>query len=205
MREGLSRRQRELSPKYFYDERGSELFEEITRLPEYYLTRAERAILEARARADRRVAPARERWSSWAPAARRRRASCSTRCAMPGASRTYVPVDVSEEFLDETARALEREYPALGVAPVVADIARLARLAGALPRPVLFAFLGSTIGNFDAPRARVAAAPRSRGDAPVRSAAPRDRSAQGRVASSKPHITIRAASPRRSIGTCCAW
>ena len=50
VREGLGRRQKELPPKYFYDERGSELFERITRLPEYYLTRAERALLEENAR-----------------------------------------------------------------------------------------------------------------------------------------------------------
>ena len=50
VREGLSRRQKELPPKYFYDERGSELFEKITRLPEYYLTRAERALLTSSAR-----------------------------------------------------------------------------------------------------------------------------------------------------------
>ena len=55
VREGLSRTPREISPKYFYDERGSRLFEEITTLPEYYLTRAEREILTARA--DEIVAP----------------------------------------------------------------------------------------------------------------------------------------------------
>ena len=78
--DGPRRAQKELSPKYFYDHRGSELFEEITRLPEYYPTRTERGILEAwMPGSSPGSAPA--RWSSWARAAPRRAGSSSTPCA----------------------------------------------------------------------------------------------------------------------------
>ena len=82
--DGLSRPQKELSPKYFYDQRGSELFEEITRLEEYYPTRTERAMLEAWMPSLIRAARHAARWSSWARVARRRAGSSSMRCATPG-------------------------------------------------------------------------------------------------------------------------
>ena len=147
LRAGLSRARKELPPKYFYDERGSELFEEITRLPEYYLTRTERALLE--------------RWiPEWvwervpralvelgAGSAEKTRIVLR---AMAGAAGfgVYVPVDVSAEFLDATAVRLSAEFPTIEVFPVVADITAAFRLPPHLPRPVLHAFLGSTIGNF---------------------------------------------------------
>jgi L-histidine N-alpha-methyltransferase len=153
VRDGLSRRQKELPPKYFYDERGSDLFERITKLPEYYLTRAERALLEGHAQ---------ELVESFRPrtlvelgagsAAKTRVLLDAMRDA--GCLETYVPIDVSDEFLQETARRLRREYPGLRVVPAVADITASLGLPEGLPRPVLFAFLGSTIGNFDAPAAR---------------------------------------------------
>ncbi|HEX2189061.1 MAG TPA: L-histidine N(alpha)-methyltransferase [Longimicrobiaceae bacterium] len=147
LREGLSRTQRELPPKYFYDVRGSELFERITLLPEYYPTRTERALLE--------------RWMpAWAAELRPRAlvelgagSAAKTRVvldamAAAGTAETYVPVDVSADFLEETAAALRAEYPALEVTPAVADISAELELPGGLPGPTLFAFLGSTIGNF---------------------------------------------------------
>ena len=150
---GLSRPQKELPPKYFYDRRGSELFDEITRLPEYYLTRTERALLEC--------------WStslmlSLRPAALVELGAGSadkTRLLLDamlyaGTGERYVPIDVSAEFLDETASRLREEYPALGVEPVVGDIAEPLALDADLPSPALFAFLGSTIGNFDPTGAR---------------------------------------------------
>lgn len=152
LREGLSRPQKELPPKYFYDARGSELFERITRLPEYYPTRTERALLE--------------RWMpAWAAALRPRAlvelgagSAAKTRVVLDamtaaGAAERYVPVDVSAEFLAETAAALRAEYPALEVAPVVADVSVEWELPERLPEPTLFAFLGSTIGNFAPPEA----------------------------------------------------
>jgi len=151
VREGLSRTPRELSPKYFYDERGSELFEEITRLPEYYLTRAEREILESRA-ADliAEVRPVTLVELGAGSALKTRILLDAMLGQSQGAQRVaYVPVDVSEDFLEQTRRALAAEYTSLHVDPVVADITASLDMPRALDRPVLFAFLGSTIGNFD--------------------------------------------------------
>lgn len=145
---GLSRPQKELPPKYFYDRRGSELFDEITRLPEYYLTRTERALLDC--------------WSSSLTMTLRPAAlvelgagnADKTRFLLDamvyaGSGELYVPIDVSAEFLDDTAAQLRDEYPTLGIEPVVGDMAEPLDLGSALPAPALFAFLGSTIGNFD--------------------------------------------------------
>lgn len=153
VREGLSRRQKELPPKYFYDEHGSELFERITRLPEYYLTRAERALLETNAAAVVGALRPRTLVELGAGSAAKTRILLD---AMREASslEAYVPVDVSHEFLLETARQLRAEYPGLRVTPAIADISTSLGIPDRLPRPVLFAFLGSTIGNFDAPAAR---------------------------------------------------
>lgn len=149
VREGLSRTPRELSPKYFYDERGSRLFEEITRLPEYYLTRAEREILVARAGEIVRDVMPKTLVELGAGSA------AKTRILLDAlvdrlVEVTYVPVDVSEEFLAETGRTLMAEYPSLRVVPVVGDISASIDVPRTVEGPVLFAFLGSTIGNFDA-------------------------------------------------------
>ena len=149
---GLSAPQKELPPKYFYDQRGSELFEEITRLPEYYPTRTERALLEAGCRSS---SPARH---PHAGRARRRQRGEDPHHPGRDAGRRhrrelYVPIDVSATFLSQTAARLRREYPGLAVEPGVADIAEELNLPRRLPRPALFAFLGSTIGNFYPPAA----------------------------------------------------
>jgi L-histidine Nalpha-methyltransferase len=144
VREGLLRAQKEISPKYFYDHRGSLLFEEITRLPEYYLTRTERALLA-------RVAPVLA--GSLRPASVVELGAGSaekTRIlldALNAASLVYVPVDVSAAFLDETATRLRAEYPGLRVVPAVVDLSDYVAPRG-IPHPTLTAFLGSTIGNF---------------------------------------------------------
>ena len=152
--EGLSRPQKELPPRFFYDERGSRLFEEITRLPEYYLTRTERALL-------RRWMP--EWIDALAPRAlvelgagsaeKTRIILDAVAAAAPSAA--YVPVDVSAEFLDQTADRIRDAYPSIQVMPLVADINDPFALPAGLPRPMLHAFLGSTIGNF-APEPAVA-------------------------------------------------
>lgn len=147
VRETLWRTPRELSPKYFYDERGSRLFEEITRLPEYYLTRAEREILDARATDIVRAVSPRTLVELGAGSAEKTRILLRAMRERPGIV-TYVPIDVSEEFLGDTRDALEREDDCLRVLPVVADISRELALPRPIERPVLFAFLGSTIGNF---------------------------------------------------------
>jgi len=148
VREGLSHAQRELSPKYFYDQRGSHLFEEITRLPEYYLTRAERDILTARVSEIVDITDARTLVELGAGSAAKTRIllSAMRSCAL---GVTYIPVDVSEEFLAQTSRELRREFPSLIVEPVASDISISLDLPARLHEPVLFAFLGSTIGNFD--------------------------------------------------------
>ena len=153
VREGLGRRQKELPPKYFYDERGSELFEKITRLPEYYLTRSERALLEDHARSLVETLRPRTLVELGAGSAAKTRILLDA-MRDAGCAEQYVPVDVSEDFLAETARQLRTEYPTLRVTPAIADISTSLGLNEHMPRPVLFAFLGSTIGNFDAPSAR---------------------------------------------------
>jgi L-histidine Nalpha-methyltransferase len=136
----------------FYDQRGSELFEEITRLPEYYLTRAEQALLRLHA-------------SEWIAALRPRAlvelgagSAAKTRIILDamraeGSGDTYVPVDINREFLQRTAATLRQEYRGLRVVPVSADFTRALVLPSSLPRPALLTFLGSTIGNFTAPDA----------------------------------------------------
>jgi L-histidine N-alpha-methyltransferase len=147
VREGLARSQKELSPKYFYDHTGSLLFEQITRLPEYYLTRAERELLT-------QCTPWFVTSTGYRTLVELGAGSASkTRILLDGMRRaatgcTYMPIDLSADFLNDTSRTLRRSYRDLRVVPVVADITRDFRL----PRhrgPVLFVLLGSTIGNFD--------------------------------------------------------
>jgi L-histidine Nalpha-methyltransferase len=144
---GLAQPQKELSPKYFYDHRGSQLFEQITELPEYYLTRAERSILDARMPGlMTALRPATLVELGAGSAAKTRAILDAMRNA--GSARCYVPLDVSASFLAETAARLRAEYPGLRVDPVAADFTERLPLAASLPRPMLVAFLGSTIGNF---------------------------------------------------------
>ncbi|MDJ0462436.1 L-histidine N(alpha)-methyltransferase [Streptomyces sp. H27-C3] len=139
---GLTRMPKELQPKWFYDARGSELFEEITRLPEYYPTRAEREILIARApeiAAATRASTLIELGSG---------SSEKTRHlldALP-ALHSYVPVDVSESALTLAAESLLAERPGLSVHALIADFTRGLALPGT-PGPRLVVFLGGTIGN----------------------------------------------------------
>ncbi|MDE3024625.1 MAG: L-histidine N(alpha)-methyltransferase, partial [Acidobacteriota bacterium] len=147
VRVGLTGTPKELPPKWFYDERGSALFEAITRLPEYYLTRRERSILRERAREIATIAEAETLIELGAGSAEK------TRLLLDAlAPARFVPVDVSEPTLRESAQALVDEYPELEVTALVADFERhLPRLPTDGRR--LLAFLGSTIGNL-APPAR---------------------------------------------------
>jgi L-histidine N-alpha-methyltransferase len=153
---GLSASPKELPPKWFYDERGSLLFEEITRLPEYYPTRAEREILHARAAeiAGRTGAVSLVELGSGSAEKTR---LLLTALRSGGSLRRYLPVDVSSSALLESGQALVEEYPGLAVTPVLADFThQLGVLPGLLPDggPRLTAFLGGTIGNLEpAPRA----------------------------------------------------
>lgn len=147
VREGLARPQKELPPKYFYDHAGSLLFEEITRLPEYYLTRVERDLLLQCTQWFMTSTGSRTLVELGAGSA------LKTRILLDGMLRAstgcgYIPIDMSSAFLAETSGALRIGYPDLRIMPLVADISRELRL----PKhdgPVLFALLGSTIGNFD--------------------------------------------------------
>lgn len=142
---------RTISSRYFYDLRGSELFEEITRLDEYYPTRAERQLLEQWGPAlVRRVAP-QSLVELGAGSSEKTRILLRAMAATGGG--TYVPLDVSHEFLEASAAELVLDFPALDVRPVVADFTRGVTLPRTLPRPALFAFLGSTLGNFEAAEA----------------------------------------------------
>jgi L-histidine Nalpha-methyltransferase len=145
----LGHAQKELPPKYFYDARGAALFDEITRLDEYYLTRAERALLEDFGRCWTARLGARSLVELGAGSADKTRVLLE---ALP-AGGTYVPVDISAAYLDTIAASLSAAYPALRIRPVRSDISRSLRLPRDLPSPAIIAFLGSTLGNFDEPAA----------------------------------------------------
>ena len=149
VREGLATTPKELSPKYFYDERGSQLFEDITELEEYYPTRRERQILEERSAEIVAAAgnPATLIELGSGSASKTRHLLDAMRDA--GSLQTYVPVDISEEITRQTASALVEEYPGLDVHGLVCDfeahLERTPTTSEAGPR--LIAFLGGTIGN----------------------------------------------------------
>lgn len=145
VRAGLTSVPKELAPKYFYDERGSELFDRITRLPEYYLTRAERAILEARADEIAAVSAADTLVELGSGTAEKTRLLIDA-CVAGGHLRRFVPFDVSEPTLRASASALAGEYAGLRVHAVVGDFEQhLGLIPGDGRRLVVF--LGSTIGN----------------------------------------------------------
>lgn len=148
VRAGLARTPKRIPSRYFYDQRGSELFEEITRLPEYYLTRAERSLLEEHADGIVGAVQPASLVELGAGSAVKTRILLDA-MLRHAASATYVPIDVSEAFLDATSAALTERYDNLDVVPVVADISEPLELPRLLPSPVLYAFLGSTIGNFE--------------------------------------------------------
>jgi L-histidine N-alpha-methyltransferase len=146
VREGLSCPFKELPPKYFYDERGSELFERITELPEYYPTRCERELLTARAAEIVAVAMPKTLIELGSGAASKSRVLLDA-MSDAGALETYVPVDISEQITRRVGDELIVEYPELDVRGIVCDYeTHLERI----PRPegALIAFLGGTIGNF---------------------------------------------------------
>ncbi|WP_179816336.1 L-histidine N(alpha)-methyltransferase [Allostreptomyces psammosilenae] len=135
-----------LPPKWFYDARGSELFEEITRLPEYYPTRAERSILRERAGGIAELTRARTLVELGSGSSEKTRLLLDALRRL-GTLERYVAVDVSESALRGAGEALLREYPGLAVDAVVSDFTRRLRLPGAVAGPALVALLGGTIGN----------------------------------------------------------
>jgi L-histidine N-alpha-methyltransferase len=148
VRAGLCAYPKELAPKYFYDERGSELFEQITELPEYYPTRAEREILSGRSAEILAAAgsPATLVELGSGSAAKTRHLLSAMRDG--GSLDTYVPVDISEEITHRTAASLVDEYPGLTVRGLVCDFEQdLERIPDGEGDARLIAFLGGTIGN----------------------------------------------------------
>jgi dimethylhistidine N-methyltransferase len=147
---GLSQSQKRLPSKYFYDAAGSALFDEITRLDEYYPTRTELAIMKVHVREMAEC--------------------CGPECLLIelGAGSLlkvrllldameqpagYVPVDVSAEHLSQSTRELEAEYPELEIHPLANDFTRPFRVPPLAARKRVVYFPGSTIGNFDPPDA----------------------------------------------------
>ncbi|WP_432041155.1 L-histidine N(alpha)-methyltransferase [Streptomyces cadmiisoli] len=139
---GLTGTPKTLPPKWFYDAHGSELFERITELPEYYPTRAEREILLARSTAIAAATGARTLVELGSGSSEKTRHLID---AMTGLH-TYVPVDVSESALTQAGQALIAERPALSVHALIADFTADLELPDT-PGPRLVAFLGGTIGN----------------------------------------------------------
>ncbi|MFI4934603.1 MAG: ergothioneine biosynthesis protein EgtB [Caulobacterales bacterium] len=146
--EGLSRSPKSISPKWFYDARGSDLFEAICELPEYYPTRTETALLA-------RIAP--EIAAKIAPDAALIElgsgASAKTRLILDAAPQigAYTPIDISVSALDAAAAAIARDYPGLIVEPLARDFTAAGEVpAAAVGRKRVGFFPGSTIGNFAA-------------------------------------------------------
>jgi dimethylhistidine N-methyltransferase len=144
--EDLSRAPKRLSPKYFYDVTGSELFEQITLLPEYYPTRTELGILRDQAGAISAFIPEGAALVEFG-------AGSTTKVRLLlGESElgTYVPVDISGAFLNAQADALRADYPGLAVHPVIADFTKPFELPEAIKAmPKVGFFPGSTLGNFE--------------------------------------------------------
>jgi L-histidine N-alpha-methyltransferase len=146
VREGLTKPHKTLPPVWFYDERGSDLFDEITRLPEYYLTRAERAILGPHARDIVAAAKADTLVELGSGTSEKTRLLLDAMAANQALTR-FIPFDVSEETLRHAADDISRAY-GIDVCAVVGDFHQH---LDAIPRVGrrLVAFLGSTIGNLD--------------------------------------------------------
>jgi dimethylhistidine N-methyltransferase len=149
---GLMAEPKRLPPKYFYDQRGSRLFEQITQLPEYYPTRAEIAILQANGPEIAKLVPADAAMVEFGAGS-----AAKARILLRAASRAstaqvsaYVPVDISGEFLSNEVERLREEMPRLAVLPVAADFTRPFELPADLgAKPRVGFFPGSTIGNFE--------------------------------------------------------
>jgi L-histidine Nalpha-methyltransferase len=144
---GLSQTPRRLLSKYFYDARGSELFEAITRQPEYYLTRVEQALLDARmAEIAARVGPDAHVVEYGSGSGRK------TRQLLAGlhAPVAYTPVEISRSTLLASSARLAQEFPEVEILPLCADFTRPVRLPtpSLAPRSTLVFFPGSTLGNF---------------------------------------------------------
>ncbi|WP_414638897.1 L-histidine N(alpha)-methyltransferase [Aquabacterium sp.] len=143
--QGLSRTPRQLSPKWFYDERGSRLFERICELPEYYPTRTELALMRRHAvDMARHIGPQADVVEFGAGASRKIRLLLDAL----EAPRRFIPIDISGTHLLAAARQLSRDYPDLLIEPMAADFTQPLYLSRPVGRRIGF-FPGSSIGNFE--------------------------------------------------------
>jgi L-histidine Nalpha-methyltransferase len=145
--DGLTRPFKELPPKHFYDARGAELFDQICELPEYYPTRAERAILERTATELAALTNAVELVELGSGTAAKTRVLLDA-LHTAGTLQRYVPVDVTESMVRDCAEALTEEYPGLRVHGVIGDFERHLDGVPEAIGPRIVAFLGGTVGNF---------------------------------------------------------
>src|SRR3978361_2019220 len=143
--ENLAQHPKRLSPKYFYDVAGSELFEQITVLPEYYPTRTELGILRDRGSDIAAMIPKGAALVEFGAGATTKARLMLTACEFGGSC----PVDISGDFLNAQARELRRDFPALGVYPVTADFTKPVALPDAVKvMPKDGVFRGSRSGTF---------------------------------------------------------
>jgi dimethylhistidine N-methyltransferase len=143
---GLSHHPKQLPPKYFYDATGSELFEQITRLPEYYPTRTELGILRDRSAEIASIIPTHAALVEFGAGAPTKARLLLAACEFAA----YVPVDISGDFLNAQARDLRKDFPHLKIYPVTADFTApfiLPDQVAAMPKVGFFP--GSTLGNFE--------------------------------------------------------
>ena len=142
----LSQHPKRLSPKYFYDAAGSELFEQITLLPEYYPTRTELSILRDRGGAIASIIPKGAALVEFGAGATTKVRLLLNECALSA----YVPVDISGDFLKAQADTLRLDFPGLAIHPVTADFTAPFALPEAISgMPKVGFFPGSTLGNFE--------------------------------------------------------
>ncbi len=150
---GLRAEQKWISPKYLYDQRGSELFDEICSLPEYYPTRTELKLMDAHLDEVAELVGPQAAVIEFGAGSNIKIRKLLDRLIDPAA---YVPVEISAEYLLEQAQDLARDYPSVHVQPVFADFTQAFELPvhPVEPRRNLVFFPGSTIGNFTRPKAR---------------------------------------------------
>ncbi|WP_428100213.1 L-histidine N(alpha)-methyltransferase [Candidatus Rariloculus sp.] len=150
--EGLGARQKWISPKYFYDERGSELFDQICRLPEYYPTRTELTLMDRHLAEIASLVGPRAAVIEFGAGSNLKVRKLLNHLERPAA---YVPVEISADYLVKQAEELARDYPNVHVQPVFADFTEPFELPShpVMPARNLIFFPGSTIGNFTRPQA----------------------------------------------------
>ncbi len=146
---GLSRVQKTLPSRFFYDAAGSELFEQITKLPEYYLTRCEQSIFEAHAGEMVAAAGANLAMIEFGSGSSEKTRLLLSAALSSQKGLVYVPIDISGDFLRSSAKALLEEYDGLHITALASEYNDAVNSLPSHSGPRLILFLGSNIGNFD--------------------------------------------------------